>query len=244
MKKKALIISDNYTICSKIKLINDKLGVGENFNYSTSIYSSINDFNKLDNEASQYNLKNAIHIKEIIQNYEIVFSVHSKQIFPADLIQNCKCYNLHPGYNPINRGWYPQVFAIINNTRVGATLHEIDEHLDHGCIIDRQFVKIDSWDTSFTLYNKIVDKEYEIWERNILKVLNGQYNKIEPEGEGKIYYKKDFSNLLELDLDEKLSMKQCIDKLRALSFTKYDNAFFIDEKGNKVYVSINLKISE
>jgi methionyl-tRNA formyltransferase len=244
MKKKALIISDNFSICSKIKLINDKLGIGDNFNYSTSIYSSINDFYELDKNAIQYDLKNERNIKEIIQNFKIVFSIHSKQIFPQSLIKNCRCYNLHPGYNPINRGWYPQVFAILNDTQVGATLHEIDEYLDHGKIIDRQFVIKDSWDTSFTLYNKIVEKECDIWERNVLNVLNNSYTVIEPESDGNIYFKKDFNKLLQLDLDEKLSMKQCIDKLRALTFHGYDNAFFIDDKGNKVFVSIILKLNE
>ncbi|GCD78825.1 dTDP-4-amino-4,6-dideoxyglucose formyltransferase [Schleiferia thermophila] len=244
MKKKALIITDNFKICSKINQINQILGIDSEFSFATSIYSSIKDFNLSDRYLKQYNLKKDNDVEEIINNYEMVFSIHSKQIFPKILIDSCKCYNLHPGYIPINRGWYPQVFAIINNTPVGATFHEIDENLDLGRIIDREFVKKESWDTSFTLYNKIVNKELELWERNILNVLKGDYMTIEPENNGSIYFKKDFYNLLKLDLNEKVTVKQFIDRLRALTFDSYDNLFFIDENGQKVYVSINLKKGE
>lgn len=46
--------------------------------------------------------------------YDLFFSMHCKQIFPNELVLNHRCINIHPGYNPYNRGWYPHVFSIIN----------------------------------------------------------------------------------------------------------------------------------
>ena len=40
----------------------------------------------------------------IIESYQLVISVHCKQIFPKRLVENVLCINLHPGYNPFNRG--------------------------------------------------------------------------------------------------------------------------------------------
>jgi methionyl-tRNA formyltransferase len=242
--KKILIISDNFEICTRIKNINEKLNIDNSISYATSFYSSLEDFLKIDSNAKQYNLKEERHLNQIVENYELIFSIHSKQIFPPKLLKSCKCFNLHPGYNPINRGWYPQVFAIINNTSIGATLHEIDDYLDHGNIIDRKLVDKYSYDTSFTLYKRIVDAEIVLWEANILKILKKEYATISPEDDGNIYFKKDFNLLLNLDLNEKLSMGQLIDKLRALTFDKYDNAYFIDNLGQKIFVTINLKKSE
>ena len=74
---------------------------------------------------------------------------------------------LHPGYNPYNRGWYPQVFAILNNTVIGATLHEIDDLLDHGDIIDQEYVPITDYDTSLSVYEKVQSVEIKILRRNL-----------------------------------------------------------------------------
>ena len=71
----------------------------------------------------------------LIDKYNIIFSLHCKQIFPAELVQKVKCINVHPGLNPHNRGWYPQVFSIINKKPIGATIHVMDEQIDHGEIL-------------------------------------------------------------------------------------------------------------
>ncbi len=37
-----------------------------------------------------------------------------------------------------NRGWFPQAFSIIDGQKVGVTIHEIDDQLNHGPIIAQQ----------------------------------------------------------------------------------------------------------
>ena len=54
---------------------------------------------------------------EWMRHYKVGISAHCKQIFPAKLVENVRCYNIHPGYNPYNRGWFPQVFSIINKKK-------------------------------------------------------------------------------------------------------------------------------
>jgi methionyl-tRNA formyltransferase len=153
-----------------------------------------------------------------------------------------KCINIHPGFNPINRGWYPQVFSIINKLPVGATIHEIDEKLDHGNIIAREFVNKESYDTSESLYNKIVDKEIELLELNIENIISGNFKVTVPEEEGNLNLKKDFNKLLELDLEEQISVGDLINRLRALTHGDFNNAYFIDPStGKKIFIRINLK---
>ncbi|MCE9864029.1 hypothetical protein, partial [Aeromonas caviae] len=50
----------------------------------------------------------------LINEFDFGFSVHCKQIFPKQLVESIRCVNIHPGFNPHNRGWFPQVFSIIN----------------------------------------------------------------------------------------------------------------------------------
>ena len=63
-------------------------------------------------------------------------------------------------------------------------------------------------------------------------------------GEGNINYKEDFDRFCKINLNKEGTFGEFIDLLRATTFAKYDNAYFVDEEGNKVFVSINLKKSE
>ena len=185
-----------------------------------------------------------INVKEeysaIIEQYRLVISLHCKQIFPAELVKNITCINIHPGYNPYNRGWYPQVFAIINKQKLGATIHLMDEHVDHGDIIARQEVKIESHYTSKESYEKVLEAELELFRKSIRQIVSGTYETLVPEFEGDYHSIDDYNKLCKLDLDEHLNMADAINRLRALSHGEYKNAYFIDEDGNKIFVKIEL----
>ena len=81
-------------------------------------------------------LKDKQALSCITNNYNLIISLHCKQIFPSNLVKSITCINIHPGYNPYNRGWFPQVFSIINSKPIGATIHVMDENIDHGPIIE------------------------------------------------------------------------------------------------------------
>lgn len=242
--KNVLIISDNLPLCKQFHAIIKKKGISTTqFTFSTSPFTNKDSFIVADGiETKVFNLKEQIAIDTIIETYDLVFSIHCKQIFPPDLVAKVKCINVHPGYNPINRGWYPQVFAIINDYQIGATIHEIDKELDNGHIIARAFVEKRVYDTSETLYNKVIAKEIELLEEHLDSILNNSYEAFAPETESNLFLKKDFNNLLHLDLNEETTVGKVIDKLRALTHGSYSNAYFIDEKtGKKIYVGIQLK---
>lgn len=174
-------------------------------------------------------------------NYDLVFSLHCKQLFPEGLVKKIKCINVHPGLNPYNRGWFPQVFSILNGKKSGATIHEIDEHLDHGNIIAQREVPIAKHDTSLTAYLKIQDTEVDLLKENLEAILNNTYTAWQPSEEGNVNLKKDFNALCELDLNKTQTIGQTIDLLRALSHGEYKNAWFWDEKKeNKIYIKVEM----
>ncbi|MDB5282011.1 MAG: wbtJ [Bacteroidota bacterium] len=238
--KRLLIISDNLFM---IKSFHECVSAfnGLQVDYCCSAQSQ----RLIDDSTLPVKIK-ALVVKEewqkLIDNYDLIFSLHCKQLFPAELVTKVKCINVHPGYNPYNRGWFPQVFSIINKLPVGATIHEIDEHLDHGSIIARKKVEIEQWDTSYTVYNRVQAIEVELLKENLDNILKATYTTFKPEEEGNVNLKKDFNALCKIDPDQKLTMLEAIDKLRALTHTGHKNAYFIDKKtGSKIYVSINLQ---
>lgn len=231
------VISDNvYLVRCFAKLIE------EHSDCQADYYYSSNNTNPGELESvgcKPINLK--VDYGKIISSYQIAFSLHCKQIFPKQLVGSVRCYNLHPGLNPYNRGWFPQVFSIMNKLPAGATLHEMDEKIDHGDIVDQQEVSIDASDNSLSAYNKIIEAEIVILNRSLNSILSNDYKASETT-EGNYNSIVDYEGLLELDLNKQMSVGEVIDRLRALTHPPYRNAYFIDPVDQKkCYVSLNIE---
>lgn len=240
MKKRVLVVSDNVDLVNAFHTIivaYKEVEVAYAYSYTNP------------NFLSNKNLlvpADTIHMKQkwqtIAVKYDLILSLHCKQLFPAELVKAVRCINVHPGFNPYNRGWFPQVFSILNRKKAGATIHEIDEQLDHGNIIARKEIEMTACDTSLSAYNKIQQAEVELLKENIENILSGDYPTFAPEEEGNVNLKKDFNALCELNLKEEMTMGDAINRLRALTHGEYKNAWFTDSKsGQKVFVSINLE---
>lgn len=188
----------------------------------------------------QINVKKEISL--IVREYDLILSLHCKQIFPRELVENVRCVNIHPGYNPYNRGWFPHVFSIINSEKAGVTIHEMDAKLDHGEIIVQKECQINSWDTSETVYSRLLEIERELLFEYYPDIRDGSYSVTMPNNhEGTINYKKDYEKLKRFDLDEVATMQTFINRLRALTHSEYKNAYFINEDGEKVFMKLTLE---
>lgn len=241
--KKILLLTDNEELLNRFKTLIKHKGLDNNSEFNFNYAFSFN--NKAFLEKFKHSdwikpLKVKDEVDFLIEEYDMLFSLHCKQIFPSKLVNHVKCINVHPGLNPNNRGWFPQVFSIINSLPCGATVHEIDEHLDHGPIICQKEVKIEMWDTSLTAYNKILDAEIELLSANLVNILNYKYETI-VKGEGNLNLKKDFDVLCKIDLDDRDTFGNHINKLRALTHGDYANAYIIDDLGNKIHLKLELK---
>ena len=186
-----------------------------------------------------------IRLKEkdesFFSQYDIFFSLHSKQIFPSELVNRHVCINVHPGYNPYNRGWYPQVFSIINKKPVGVTIHLMDEHLDHGPILFQREVAVFEHDTSFDVYQRILMTETAMLTEYLPAILRGEYTALPMHDCGNLNTKQDFADLCRIDLQKHATYGEVIDYLRAMTFEGYRNAFFTAADGRKIYVTLNLE---
>jgi dTDP-4-amino-4,6-dideoxyglucose formyltransferase len=240
--KRILVITDNDFLLKKFKDLVEMHKDFSGFNYVFSYaYSPTNDL-----FISQYqsvdwirplSVKNEVDY--LVNQFDVIFSLHCKQLFPTRLVKSVRCINIHPGLNPFNRGWFPQVFSIINGLPCGVTIHEIDEYLDHGPIIAQQEVKIEKWDTSLTAYDRLLNAEIELLDRNIHKIISGAY-KTFLVAEGNLNLKKDFNQLCKIELDQVDSFLNHLNRLRALTHGNYSNAYFEDEHGSKIFVKIEL----
>lgn len=240
MYRNILIVSDNFFLIHTFHEL-----IGEMNGVTVSYACSKSNTALLENKLLKVKIE-PIALKEeyayVIQKYDLIFSLHCKQLFPNELVQKVKCINVHPGLNPYNRGWFPQVFSILNGMKAGATIHEIDEQLDHGAVIAQKEIIIEKWDTSLTAYNKIQDAEVELLKENLPAIIAGNYKTKLAVEEGNVNLKKDFNALCTIDLEKQVTMNEAIDYLRAMTHGNYKNAYFIDKKTRrKIFISIDLK---
>jgi methionyl-tRNA formyltransferase len=187
----------------------------------------------------------AMNVKEnadtITKQFDLVVSYHCRQLFPKEVVEQVRCINIHPGFNPYNRGWYPGVFSIANGLPAGATIHEIDEKIDNGPIIAQKQIKILPEDTSGTVYPKIIQAEYELLEEWFLPMITGDYNTFLPTEKGNLNYKKDYFDLCRIEPDEYVSAGDFINRLKALSHGDFWNAYLEDETGKRIYLKLQIK---
>jgi len=179
-------------------------------------------------------------VPQISQNYRLVVSIHCKQVFPAELVRRVRCVNVHPGFSPFNRGWFPHVFSIMNGMKAGATIHEMDEQLDHGPIIAQTEYEIKPWDTSGTAYANIMRIEKELLFGHFPSIRAQTYRAQSPGEEGNINYARDFESLRRIDLNQRGAFRDLLNRLRALTHDELNNAYFIDESGRRIYVRVIL----
>lgn len=201
------------------------------------------------NDDKSIKLRNihVIRLKECDESwflkYDVFISVHCKQKFPKEMVEKYRCINIHPGLNPYNRGWFPHVFSILNGLPIGVTIHEMDAELDHGPIIYQREIKAESFETSEDIYQRILQTEIEMIREYFFELITGEYIAVQMNEEGNLNYKKNFTDICELDLGEKATMREHLNLLRALTFSGYNNAFY-KENGRTVYVKVSFEVEE
>ncbi|WP_448885303.1 dTDP-4-amino-4,6-dideoxyglucose formyltransferase [Citrobacter telavivensis] len=233
--KKILIISDNPSLASYILdyLVPEFPDFFIEFNYSSA--------NKTPEEMIKLGAKK-INLKDkdadFAREYDVIFSIHCKQIFPKEIVNSTLCVNVHPGLNPNNRGWYPQVFSIINKKPIGATIHVMNEDIDAGDIIIQEAVLIDPFDTSLELYNKVQEVEKKLLGKYFEKIIRKEFTKKTLKTEGNYNSISDFNKLCKLDLTHVGTLGEHIDLLRALTHGDFKNSYIENDDNIKKYVRI------
>ncbi len=167
---------------------------------------------------------------------DLFFSIfHNKLVSKRFIIERKKCFNFHGGILPEYRGSTTINWAIINEEKeTGVTLHEIDEKIDHGDIIDIQKIAIGEQDTAQSLYEKMEDIIFEMFRRWFIKLITLDYVATpQDHSKAKLYLRKDLYKAIDLTRFA-----------RAFEFAGKEQAFYLDRNGNKVHLIYSNDIME
>ncbi len=150
------------------------------------------------------------------------------------------CVNLHPALLPYNRGAYPNVWSIVDDTPAGVTLHYIDVGIDTGDLIAQRQVIVEPVDTGETLYGKLEKTALELFSETWPLVASGNASRAPQSKENSTYHRvKDVQEIDRIDLDGQYTARHLINVLRARSFPPYPGAF-IEVDGQRVYLRLQL----
>lgn len=146
---------------------------------------------------------------ESVDGIDFLVSFGYRHIIKRDVLESLqgKAINLHVSYLPWNRGADPNLWANIEGTPNGVTIHYIDEGIDTGDIIAQRMMTFDRDDTLATSYNKLKLAIKELLRENWLAIKTGACGRKPQRGVGtyhKVADRKRVENMLRDGWDTKL----------------------------------------
>jgi methionyl-tRNA formyltransferase len=173
---------------------------------------------------------------------DIVVSIGYRHLLSSECLKvpEFGVINSHKSLLPLNRGTDSCFWTIRDQTRAGVTMHYIDEGVDTGDIISQVEVDYPFSDTAEGLYRKLETAQFELFKTTWPQIKSGNINRKKQETKGTYHGKIDFTNQLNIELEQKYKAEDLINLLRAATFHPFKNAFFV--KNNKKYY-VDIKIT-
>lgn len=155
-------------------------------------------------------------------------SVHYPQILRASLLHGySRAYNLHPGYLPWGRGYYPVFWALWENTPAGATLHEMAERVDEGALVAQVRVAATAEDTGGSLHARVMAAEQQLFEEFWPRIVRGEPVPARAQaGSGSRHLKSEFEALRRPEAWAALAPEELKRLVRCLTFPGHPNLQF------------------
>ena len=161
-------------------------------------------------------------------------------ILKPELLQVFKvgCINLHTAYLPWNRGWYTNVWPILDGSPAGMTIHFIDPGVDTGDLIAQRRIPVEITDTGGSLHYKITSGMVEFFKETWPLILEGKYTRTSQDHSKATIYRRGVLAALDcIDPDRECPAGELLNLLRARTYPPYPAAYFIKD-GQRIYVRV------
>ncbi len=159
---------------------------------------------------------------------EVFISVFYNQLITKEFINSREqCLNFHAGILPQYRGSGTINWAIINGEKeTGVTLHEIDEKIDHGDVIEVRSFPLGDMDTCESVFKKTEKLVFQMFCDWFQKLALGKYTAIpQDHSKARLYSRADLQKA-----------KDLTPYVRAYHLPGKEAAYYYNRKGEKVYL--------
>ena len=176
---------------------------------------------------------------------DLMVGIHFPYLVPPELLDvpSVGWLNLHPAYLPWNRGWHTASWALLEDTPLGATLHFMDEGIDTGDIVYQRRLEVGPGDTADALYPRLQQLEYEVFREAWPDIRANTYQRtVQAPGTGSQHTAKDLfaAGLQEIDQAQQVAAGELLQKLRALTTNRTDEAAYFESGGKRYRVRIEV----
>ena len=156
-------------------------------------------------------------------------------LFPRGIV------NLHTSLLPLNRGSWPNVWAIVDGTEAGVTMHLVDEGVDTGPILAQEKVAVLPTDNGASLNERLELAMVKLFQDNWEKFVTGQLQP-QPQDDSlaTLHRTKDASQIDQIDLDADYRATDLINILRARTFPGHRGAWF-EIDGQKYFLELKIE---
>ena len=134
---------------------------------------------------------------------DVLFSLEYDRIIKMKTLNNANAFNIHFSNLPKYRGCLTSVWPIRNKEAIaGVTLHKISEGVDDGDVVDQIIFDIPPSCTSYELYAMYHKYGYELFKRNIERVLASKID-ARPQDEKLVsYYDRDSIDFKKIEMSD------------------------------------------
>lgn len=171
----------------------------------------------IQNQLKVVRLENLYDVKNLI-----FISLEYDKIIKPQSFKTQKLYNIHFSKLPAYKGMYTSVHPILNGEEyTGVTLHEIDDGIDTGPIIDQKTIKIGVNDTARDLYYKYLKSGEDLFKESLEKLLLGDYSTKKQGGFAASYFAKNSLDFKDININFNKTSFEIHNQIRAFIFEEY-----------------------
>ena len=175
-------------------------------------------------------------------NIEATITVYWPYLIPGEVIEHCGLtVNFHPAFLPMNKGWHPHVYNILEGSQAGVTLHELSKYIDGGNIWAQKKMSVHPWECASDLYARLQSEIVDLFKDNWIKIKNGEITAYPQPSEKSSYNSKTkIDSLDRINLSEEKTVGQVINLLRARTFGEKGYAYY-EVDGVKISIRVVLE---
>jgi len=149
--------------------------------------------------------------------------------------------NFHPALLPINRGWYPHVHSILDGSPFGVTLHVIEKGADTGPVWAQKEIQMATCMDAGEIHAELSLEMEKLFVETWPDISTGQIQPTNQDQTKAIYHSKgELNEIDEINLESSFKAIDLINLLRSRTFHDRGFAYFLDEKGERVYLHIKM----
>jgi methionyl-tRNA formyltransferase len=152
----------------------------------------------------------------------LFLSLEYDRIVKVENFLSNRLFNIHFSYLPEYKGMYTSVLPLLfNEPSTGVTLHEIDNGIDTGRIVDQRRINLSDNLTSENLYHQLTELGVDLIKSNLSQILIGDYKAVPQSVTGSKYFPKGYIDFSNVEINLRQTAYQIRTYVNAFCFRPY-----------------------